>query len=109
MGDAKESIKDVHPGWRELLDSPNLPTLRHKLLVGMIEETGGDENHPFAGLIETLGTLIEAYEDQHVPVREGGPIEALRALMLEHGLSQADLREIGSHGGLCCTSCQTRP
>jgi len=40
MGDAKESIKEVYPGWLGLLDSRNLPTLRHKLLVGMIEETG---------------------------------------------------------------------
>jgi HTH-type transcriptional regulator / antitoxin HigA len=48
--------------------------------------------------METLGSLIESYEDENVPDREGNPIEALKALMEEHDLKQSDLPEVGSQG-----------
>jgi HTH-type transcriptional regulator / antitoxin HigA len=38
-----------------------------KLLDRLIDEAGEDEGHPLASLIETLGALIEKYEDEHVP------------------------------------------
>ena len=37
------------------------------LLDRLIDEVGEDENHPLASLMEVLGTLIQAYEDEHVP------------------------------------------
>jgi len=48
--------------------------------------------------METLGTLIEVYEKQNFPEIEGGPIQALQALMEKHNLKQSDLSEIGSQG-----------
>jgi len=37
------------------------------LLDELIDEVGEDERHPLASLMDTLGTLIEAYEDAHFP------------------------------------------
>jgi len=37
------------------------------LLDELIDEVGDDEKHPLASLMEVLGTLIEKYEDEHVP------------------------------------------
>ena len=68
------------------------------LLDGLIDEVGNDGSHPLASLMETLGSLIETYEAENVPDREGNPIEALKALMEEHDLKQSDLPEIGTQG-----------
>ena len=69
-----------------------------KLLDELIDEIGGDENHPLASLMETLGTLIENYEDNHFREPAGDPISSLKHLMAEHNLRQEDLPEIGSQG-----------
>ena len=37
------------------------------LLDALIDEVGEDETHPLASLMDILGTLIERYEDEHVP------------------------------------------
>ena len=68
------------------------------LLDGLIDEVGNDESHPLSSLMETIGNLIETYESQNYPDIEGNPINALKNLMEEHGLKQADLPEIGSQG-----------
>jgi HTH-type transcriptional regulator/antitoxin HigA len=36
-------------------------------LDGLIDEVGEDESHPLASLMDVVGTLIEKYEDEHVP------------------------------------------
>ena len=33
----------------------------------LIDLVGEDEQHPLASLMEVIGTLIERYEDEHVP------------------------------------------
>lgn len=40
------------------------------MLDKLIDQVGQDENHPLASLMEVLGTLIEKYEDEHVPEPE---------------------------------------
>ena len=37
------------------------------LLDDLIDEVGEDENHRLASLMELLGTLIEKYEEEHIP------------------------------------------
>ncbi|NJL28118.1 MAG: hypothetical protein HC897_09570 [Thermoanaerobaculia bacterium] len=37
------------------------------LLDQLIDEVGNAEDHPLASLMEVLGILVEAYEDEHVP------------------------------------------
>lgn len=67
-------------------------------LDSIIDEVGEDETHSLASLMETLGSLMESYESEHVPDFTGDPIYALKALMKEHGLKQTDMNEIGSQG-----------
>jgi HTH-type transcriptional regulator/antitoxin HigA len=68
------------------------------VLNDLIDEVGTDENHPLYGLLDTLGTLIQAYEDEHHPMPECSGVDALRYLMDEHNLRQSDLPEVGSQG-----------
>jgi len=64
----------------------------------LIDEVGGDENHPLASLMETLGTLIESYEKRTVPIPKQDAISILKSLMADHGQKQKDMKEIGSQG-----------
>jgi len=69
-----------------------------RILDGLIDEVGEDESHPLASLMETLGSLVQSYENRNIPEMEGSPDEILKTLMQEHGLKQSDLPEIGSQG-----------
>jgi HTH-type transcriptional regulator/antitoxin HigA len=69
-----------------------------KLLNELLDEIRTNERHPLYSFMDTLGTLIEAYEEAHHPVPASSGAEMLRYLMEEHGLSQSELREIGSQG-----------
>jgi HTH-type transcriptional regulator/antitoxin HigA len=64
----------------------------------LLDEVGTDEQHPLYTLLDTLGTLVHAYEEQHHPMPECSGVDVLRFLMDEHGLSQSDLPEVGSQG-----------
>lgn len=64
----------------------------------LIDEIGTNEAHPLYELLDTLGTLIHAYEEQHESLQESSGIEALQYLMEEHGLTQSELPEVGSQG-----------
>jgi HTH-type transcriptional regulator / antitoxin HigA len=68
------------------------------LLDSLIDKVGNNENHPLSSLMETIGSLIETYESQYIKEIGGNPIDALNALMEEHGLKQSDLSDIGSQG-----------
>ena len=97
-------IKEIAKVWPVVRDVFTVPhnIKEYKKLVSfldsVIDEVGEDENHPLASLMETLGSLIESYESQHVPELLGDPIRTLKTLMTEHGLKQSDMREIGSQG-----------
>jgi len=69
-----------------------------KRLNELLDEIGDDEKHPLYGLLDTLGTLIHAYEEAHYPIPAASGVEVLRFLMSEHGLTQSDLPEVGSQG-----------
>lgn len=64
----------------------------------LLDEVGTDEAHPMVEFLDTLGTILHAYEEQHHPVAEASGVEVLQFLMEEHGLKQADLPEVGSQG-----------
>ena len=42
-----------------------------ELLDALIGRVGEDEGHPLASLMEVVGSLIERYEDEHVPELAG--------------------------------------
>ncbi|HET9908476.1 MAG TPA: hypothetical protein VFQ23_17635 [Anaerolineales bacterium] len=69
-----------------------------KRLNELLDEIGNDEKHPLYSLLDTLGTLIHAYEEEHYPIPEASGVDVLRFLMEEHALSQSDLPEVGSQG-----------
>ncbi|MCB0091613.1 MAG: helix-turn-helix domain-containing protein [Caldilineaceae bacterium] len=64
----------------------------------LLDKVGANESHPLYELLDTLGILIQAYEDTHFPMPMVTGADALQYLMEEHDLKQADLSEIGSQG-----------
>ena len=64
----------------------------------LLDEVRTDEQHPLYTLLDTLGTLLHAYEEQHHPMPDCSGADVLRFLIEEHDLTQADLPEIGSQG-----------
>jgi len=66
----------------------------------LLREIGDDEQHPLYGLLHTLGTLVHAYEEEHVVIPEANGPEVLEYLMEEHGLGPEDLPELGPATGV---------
>jgi HTH-type transcriptional regulator/antitoxin HigA len=64
----------------------------------LLDEIGTNERHPLYGLLDTLGTLIHAYEEEQQFIPDASGAEMLAFFMKEHGLTQADLPEVGSQG-----------
>lgn len=69
-----------------------------KNLDDLIDEIGDNENHKLSPVMETIGKLIENYEEQNFTLEKSTAVEALKYLMTEHGLKQTDLKEVGSQG-----------
>jgi len=69
-----------------------------KRLNELLDEIGTNEKHSLYSLLDTLATLIHAYEEEHYPIPESTGADILRFLMEEHGLTQSDLPEVGSQG-----------
>jgi len=95
--------KDVHRHWVALRPILCIRNEREydqavKRLNSLIDEIGTNEQHPLYELLDTLGTVIHAYEEKHHPMPRCSGAEMLRFLMEEHGLTQSDLPEIGSQG-----------
>jgi HTH-type transcriptional regulator/antitoxin HigA len=97
-------LKEIAKVWPDIQNIFSVPHNEkdYKKLVNLldilIDEVGNDESHPLASLMETIGSLIETYEAHNLPEIEGNPVDALKALMEEHGIRQSDLLEIGSQG-----------
>lgn len=97
-------LKAVEKEWPKIKDVVSFPHTKKQYnkmvayLDALIDKIGNNQNHPLASLMETLGTLIEVYENQTIPFPKHDPVAALRYLMEEHGLKQNDLTEIGSQG-----------
>ena len=69
-----------------------------KRLNALLDEVGDNERHPLFSFVDTLGTLIHVYEEEHYPMPECSGVEMLRFFMEERELKQTDLTEIGSQG-----------
>jgi HTH-type transcriptional regulator/antitoxin HigA len=67
-------------------------------LNDLLDEIGTNEQHPLYDLLDTLGTVLQAYEERHHPFPESSGADMLRYFMAEHGLTQSDLPEVGSQG-----------
>ena len=68
-----DSIKASLIHWPELSRSVFVPHTESEynqlvtLLDDLIDEVGNEEAHPLTSLMEVIGSLIEKYEDEHVP------------------------------------------
>ena len=94
-------IVKIWPSINNVLTIPQNEEEYNKLVEifnALIDEVGEDENHPLSRLMETVGALLEVYEEQNIEEPEGNPNDALKYLMKEHDLKQSDLTEIGSQG-----------
>jgi HTH-type transcriptional regulator/antitoxin HigA len=60
-----------------------------------VDEIGTNQQHPLYSLLDTLGTLVHTYEEQHHAIPGATGTEVLQFLMEEHGLAAADLPELG--------------
>jgi HTH-type transcriptional regulator/antitoxin HigA len=67
-----------------------------KDLDELVDEIGSDENHPRAVMMDTLATLVHAWEEEHHPIPATAPRKVLAFLMEQHGLKQQDLKEVGT-------------
>jgi HTH-type transcriptional regulator / antitoxin HigA len=67
-----------------------------KRLNTLLGEVGTNERHPLYGLLDTLGTLVHVYEEEHFKEPDPSGPEMLRYFMKEQGLKQSDLPEVGS-------------
>ena len=93
--------EDIQAHWRVIgplflirNESDYDEAIRH--LNELLDEVGDDERHPLYDLLDTLGTVIHAYEENHHPMPECDGIEALKFLIEEHDLDLTDFPEIGA-------------
>jgi len=96
-------IHDIQTHWRALhplfmIRTENEYDLAVERLNYLLDEVGTDETHPLYELLDTLGTLIYAYEERNFPLPSASGLGVLAYLMAEHDLTQSELPEIGSQG-----------
>ena len=101
MNNQLENISKVWPTIKSMFSVPHSED-EYQNLVGvldsLVDEVGNNQDHKLAPVMETIGNLIGNYENQKHEIKEASPVDALKYLMLEHGLKQSDLKEIGSQG-----------
>ena len=101
MNNQLENISKVWPTIKAIFSVPHTEYEYQALvetLDNLVDEVGNNQNHELAPVMETIGNLIENYENREYKIKEASPIDVLKYLMQEHGLKQSDLKEIGSQG-----------
>ncbi len=96
-------IKEIQPYWTVI--SPHLSVRDEEeydravdQMNELIDLIGLDDNHPMYDYLDTLSTLIHAYEERHYQMPQASGAGILKYLMDEHHLKQSDLPEVGSQG-----------
>jgi HTH-type transcriptional regulator/antitoxin HigA len=103
------NLNKLIPAWKGLRNSvPFFGPIRNErdyqrmqaLMDDLLGVVGDDEDHPLADLLDVIGMLVAQYEDENTPGLDkvSKPQEVLQFLMEQHGLKQADLRDVGSQG-----------
>jgi len=101
MNSQLESISKIWPTIKAIFSVPHSEDeylALVKTLDSLVDEVGNNQGHKLAPVMETIGNLIENYENQAYKIKEASPVDTLKYLMNEHGLKQSDLKEIGSQG-----------
>jgi HTH-type transcriptional regulator / antitoxin HigA len=97
------AVKELEKSWSTLERVLTIKTEKDydravARLNELLDEVGTNEKHPLYNLLDTLGTIIHAYEQEHFKIPDVSAKEMLEHFMEEHGLSQSDLPEVGSQG-----------
>lgn len=99
------SVTDILGPWVAISDalglsSPVRDEAHYQELLSFVDEAfarfGNDDLHPIFSLVAVVADRIREYEARVHPWPELAPHALLRELMNEHGLTQAELPEIGS-------------
>ncbi|MFY9610605.1 MAG: transcriptional regulator [Blastocatellia bacterium] len=95
------STKQLRENWASMRSILTIRNEREydravKRLNALLDEVGTNERHPLYGLLDTLGTLIHAYEEKHLMEPEASGVDMLRFFMEEHELKASELPEVGS-------------
>lgn len=100
------NVQDVLAPWETVsaalgLSGPIQDEAHYHALLGFVDEAferfGDDESHPVFALVSLVADRLSAYEDRAHPWPAAATAaDVLRFLMLEHGLGQKDLPEIGA-------------
>ena len=70
-------IKEIAETWPSIQNIFSVPHTEQeylklvKFLDSLIDEVGNEESYPLSSLMETIGSLIEAYEADNFPDQEG--------------------------------------
>jgi HTH-type transcriptional regulator/antitoxin HigA len=97
------AIPRLVQAWNELQSVVPLSAIHNEqqydralnLLHKLLDLVGDDESHPLYELLDTLGTLIHAYEETYYPAPTVTSVDVLRYLCEEHQLMPKDLPELG--------------
>ena len=65
-----------------------------KMMNGLLDEAGDDEDHPLSSLLELTSDLVSRYEQEHHPIEAADPKDALRFLTESRGMKQEDLSSV---------------
>jgi HTH-type transcriptional regulator/antitoxin HigA len=103
---APVDMQHLLPAWEQFRAATDISRIRDeghyarmtKILESLLDEVGSDESHPIMGLIDIVGDLVDDYEQQFHTLPQTNGVDALKFLMEQHNLKQADLCEIGSQG-----------
>ncbi len=95
------NLERVRAAWQGLTQHVPLGPILHeadytqrvRMLDTLLDAIGANEAHPLGDLLDLLAIQIEAYERQQPTMPEATPLEVLRYLMEEHGLTQTNLAE----------------
>lgn len=99
-------IEQASEHWRYVAPLLSKPTSEedYDARVGALDEllaiVGDDEDHPLASLASHMGDMLLAYDETHRPLPKASGVDVLRYLMQEHGLTQADLPEVGAQSAI---------
>ena len=99
-------VKYLLPAWEVFRSATDIAPIRDEahylrmvaMLEALLDEAAGDENHPAMGLVDIVGDLIEDFETERHPLPDVTGVSALKFLMVQHGIKQCELHEIGSQG-----------
>ena len=93
-------MTEILKGNLNMSTDPDMDTNQYEKSIDrlneLIDEVGVDEQHPLYDLLDTLGTVIHAYEEKHHLMPDCDGVDMLQFLMEEHELALADIPEIGT-------------